>query len=191
MKNFLKRYSYQSVVLFLNQIAIALFGLVLSLAAGMAENEVLKIVTGIFSVVFFLFLQYGTAWRAGSEDHVSINLGKIKRDMTVPLRMWLLSNSLNLLLAVFITLGFVFSSVGFFSSLGGISATVALLVEGMYTGILSLDLFGAPLNSYFVTYFIITLPSLATVMLGYATGSHNFTLTGIFTSRPTDAGRKK
>jgi hypothetical protein len=32
MKRFFERYSYQSVVLFLNQIAIAIFGLVLALA---------------------------------------------------------------------------------------------------------------------------------------------------------------
>ena len=78
MKRFFERYSYQSVVLFLNQIAIAIFGLVLALAAGMAKNEVLKIVTSSFSIAFFLFLQYGTAWKVGAEDRVSIDLGKMK-----------------------------------------------------------------------------------------------------------------
>ena len=84
--------------------------------------------------------------------------------------------------------------VAFLSSLGGISATVALLVEGMYTGLLSLDLMGAPINSYWMTYFIITLPSLLTVFAGYLLGVKNITFTKIFLSQApgsNDKGKQK
>jgi hypothetical protein len=192
MKRFFERYSYQSVVLFLNQIAIAIFGLVLALAAGMAKNEVLKIVTSSFSIVFFLFLQYGTAWKVGAEDRVSIDLGKMKKDLSVPVKMWLLSNSVNLLLAVFITLGMLLPDVAVFSSGGGVGATAALLIEGMYTGILSLDVLGAPLNSYWFMYFAITLPSLLVVFVAYVLGVKNVTFTRLFLpSAPKDKSNRK
>lgn len=180
MKSFFERYSYQSVILFLNQVAIAIFGLMLALAAGMAKNEVLKIVTSSFSVLFFLFLQYGSAWRVGSEDRVSIDLGKMKTDLSVPVKMWLLANSLNLLLALLITLGMLLPDVAVFSTVGGVSATIALLVEGMFTGLLSLDVLGAPLNSYWISYFVITLPSLIVVFVAYLLGVKNITFTKIF-----------
>ena len=76
MKDFFSRYSYQSVHLFLNQVAIGLFGMVLALAsANMAESDALKIVTGVFSVVFFLFLQFAAAWKVGSETSSWCNPG--------------------------------------------------------------------------------------------------------------------
>ena len=75
MKEFFKRYSYESVHLLLNQVAIGLFGLVLALAAGMAKNETLRTVTSAFAVVFYLFLQFAAAWRIGWEDRSSIELG--------------------------------------------------------------------------------------------------------------------
>ena len=76
MKEFFKRYSYESVHLFLNQVAIGLFGLVLALAAGMAESSTLRTVTSVFAILFFLFLQFSCTWRVGAEDRVSIDLGK-------------------------------------------------------------------------------------------------------------------
>ena len=51
MKKFFERYSYQCVTLFVNQVAIALFAISLAFAAGMAENDSLKLITSIFSFV--------------------------------------------------------------------------------------------------------------------------------------------
>ena len=86
MKDFFKRYSYQSMHLFLNQVAIGLFGMVLALAAGMADSVPLRIVTSIFAILFYLFLQFAAGWRVGAEDRVSIDLGKRKKDIFVPVK---------------------------------------------------------------------------------------------------------
>lgn len=179
MKEFFKRYSYQSVLLFVIQIAIAMFGLVLSLAAGMAKNEVLKIVTSAFSVIFLLFVQYLEVWKVGAEDRVSIDLGKRKKDMSVPLKMWLLSNSVNLLLAVLFTLGVFVQPLEVLKT----SSVVALLVEGMYTGLLSLEVGGVTLNTKWFMYFIITLPSLITVFIAYLLGIKNVTFKSLFNKK--------
>jgi hypothetical protein len=180
MKDFFKRYSYQSVHLFLNQIAIGLFGMVLAFSAGLAESTGLKIGTSVFAVIFFLFLQFAAAWRAGSEDRVSIELKKRTKDLLVPFKMWALANSLNLLLALFISLGIWFSDISFFSTLGGIATPVKLITEGMYTGLLSIKVGGAPLNSYWFMHFLTTVPALPVIVLAYICGLNNVNFGGLF-----------
>ena len=188
MKEFFKRYSYQSVHLLLNQVAIGLFGLVLSLAAGMAENFTLKIVTSVFSILFFLFLQFASAWRVGAEDRVSIDLGKKRRDLSVPVKIWLLANALNFLLALLIACGVWFSSVGFFSTVGGGASIIKLVIEGMYTGVLSLSVGGAPLNSYWFMHFLTPVPAFFAIFGAYLCGLNNINFGGLFSP---NAGPKK
>ncbi len=175
MKQFMERYSYESVHLFLNQVAIGLFGMTLALAAGMADNDVLRNVTSIFSVMFFLFLQYIAMWKVGAQDRLSHDLGKLKRNYLTPVLMWLLSNSLNLLLAVLISLAMWFD-VPFLSSVGGVASAIKLIIEGMYTGLLAIRIGGAPLNSMWFMYFLTTLPALLTVFVAYVLGFNNVRL---------------
>ena len=185
MKDFFERYSYESVHLFLNQIAIGIFGLVLALAAGMAENNTLKIVTSVFSILFFLFLQFSSVWKVGAEDRVSIDLGKRKRDLTVPVKMWLLSNSLNLLLALLISLGLWFSDITAFSSVGGVATVIKYIIEGMYTGVLSVNVGGNPLNTLWFMHFVTTLPALLAIFASYLCGVNNINFGGLFSPNPT------
>lgn len=176
MKDFMRRYSYESVHLFLNQVAIGLFGITLALAAGMAKNDVLKNVTSIFSIAFFLFLQYIAMWKIGAGDRVSCDLGKLKKNYWVPVKMWLLANSLNFLLALLISLGMWFSDIGVFGAVGSVAAVIKLIIEGMYTGLLSFHVGGAALNSYWFVHFLTPLPALATVFIAYVLGFNNVTL---------------
>ncbi len=176
MKQFMERYSYESVHLFLNQVAIGLFGMTLALAAGMAENDTLRTVTSIFSVIFFLFLQYLAMWKVGAQDRVSYDLGKFKKNYMIPLWMWLLSNSLNLLLSVLITLAMCLD-ISALSSIGGVAIVIEQITNGMYTGLLAIRVGDVPLNSLWFMYFVITLPALATVFVAYVLGFNNVRLT--------------
>ncbi len=175
MKQFMSRYSYESVHLFLNQVAIGLFGMTLALAAGMADNDILRTVTSAFSVVFFLFLQYIAMWKVGAQDRLSYDLGKLEKNYMIPVWMWLLANSLNLLLAIFISLSMWFD-VPFLSSVGGFASVIKLIIEGMYTGLLAINVGGAPLNSMWFMYFITTLPALIVVFVAYVLGFNNVRL---------------
>ena len=60
MSNFFRENSYSMVRLFLNQIALTVFGTMLALAT--AKNDTLLIVTSIFSVLFYLYLVYSFGW---------------------------------------------------------------------------------------------------------------------------------
>ncbi len=175
MKKFMERYSYESVHLFLNQVAIGLFGMTLALAAGMAENDALRTATSVFSIIFFLFLQYLAMWKVGAQDRMSYDLGKLKKDFMIPVWMWLLSNSLNLFLSLLITAAMLLD-VEVISSVGGVATVIEQITNGMYTGLLALRVGGAPLNSMWFMYFIITLPALAVIFVAYVLGFNNVRL---------------
>lgn len=185
MKEFFKKYSYESVLLFVNQIAIGLFGMVLALAAGMADNAALRAITSVFAILFFMFLQFSSAWRVGAQDKVSVDLGKMKADYSVPVKMWLLANSFNLLLALLISLGIWFSDVAVLSSIGGVAIVIKYIVEGMYVGVLALKVGGASLNTYWFMHFLTVIPSLIAVFSAYTCGMKNISFGGLFSPNPS------
>ena len=179
MKKFLEKYSYQCVTLFVNQIAISLFAISLAFAAGMAKNDTLKIVTSIISVMFLLFIDFTAAWKLGAEDRLSVDLGNAKRDISVPLKVWLLSSSVNLLLAVLYTVGALVEPLAGLR----VCSVIALLIHGEYMGILSLAVGGVTLNTLWFMYFIITLPMLATVFIAYLLGLKNIGFSKVFSPK--------
>ena len=178
MKQFMSRYSYESVHLFLNQFAIGLFGITLALAASKAQNDGLRIATSIFAICFFLFLQYIAMWKVGASDRLSADLGKLKKDYTVPLKMWLLANSLNLLLALIMSCAMWFEGVGPLESVAAVATVIKLVIEGMYLGLLAINVGGTALNSMWFMHFITTLPALVVIMGAYILGFNNKKLFG-------------
>lgn len=191
MKQFFDKYSYTAVKLFLNQIVIGIFfGVGFLFVANKLENPAFKIGASVLSIIFFLFLEYTVAYKLGTEERVSVDIGKAKADYLLPVKVWLLANSLNLLLALFITLGQVFSGVGFFGSVGGVCVTVAMIIEGMYSGLILLW-------PHWSMYFLITLPSLLVVFLSYVLGLKSKKIAKMFefqypeSDRPETKSKKK
>ena len=169
MSEFMKKYSYSSVKLFVSQMALSLFGLVLAIACAKI-GKTMQVVTSVGAVVFYLFLIYTSIWEIGSKDKFGIEYGKFKSNPLVGLYIGLLANSLNLLLAFLITLGLSFGDGGILSKIGGLCSSIAIFIEGMYSGILSVHIGEAPLNSFWYPYFLITIPAIATSALAYYMG---------------------
>ncbi len=179
MKKFFEKYSYDSVKLLIDQIAVGLFGSTLAFVSGMAQSDILKYVTSGLAILFFLFLQYTVMWRLGAKDEIAISLGKARLDLFLPAKMWALANIPNFLLAIFITLASVFN-VEILSKIGGFCGPVSLLINGMYMGVLSIRVMpDVPLNSLWYMYFVITLPSLLIVYLGYILGVKKIHMTNM------------
>ena len=171
MKKFFNKYSYESVRLFLNQFAISLLGLTLTLASSMMGSRPLAIITSILSIAFYLFLQYTVAWGVGANEKISIECGNAKKDMRIPIFMWLLSNSINLIIAICFTVGFFLKHIEFFGNMVFISRVAAFILEGEYNGVLSIKLVGDwTFASIPASYFVITIPSLVIVLFGYVMG---------------------
>jgi len=190
MRQFLKDYSYDSVKLFVTQFAIAIFGFVLTLATGLAENKPLQIGCSIFAVLFYLFLLYTTMWDMGSKISVSISYGRIPYKPHIGLLVSLLSNSLNYLLALFVLLGRLWNGIGFFHALGSFATPVIVFIEGMYSGILTLRINDVPLNSMVLTWFLTPIPALLTCWVAYIAGVKNFKFTKLFSVKAPNSDTK-
>ena len=191
--NFFKKNSYTIVKLFITQLAISILGNVLAIACGMAKYDTLKLVTSIFAVLFFVFLNYSALWEIGYKQIPSIEAGRTPRVPLNGLYMALWASVPNFLLAVLVMLGNLLNGIGFFSTLGAIAAMLAIWIEGMYTGILSFIKINAhPANSYWISYFIIIIPGLIAGWLGYYFGISNLHLTRInIEETPEEAERKR
>lgn len=178
MKEFFKKYSYSMMKMFLNQFAIAIFGLVLALATGMAENATLQVVSSVGSVVFYMFLLYAMTFEIGLADKTSVDYGRIPARPLTGLYISLCANVPNILLAILITIG-ALSPNQVLSNIGGGAVTAAVLLEGMYTGILAIDVGGAPLNTQIWPFFAIIVPALLISTLAYYFGLRGWHVTNI------------
>ncbi len=191
--SFLKKYSYNIFKLLINQIAISIFGNVLAIACGMAKYDTLKLVTSVFAILFYMFLNYSSLWELGYRELPGIEAGRHPRRPLAGLYMALVAAVPNFLLAVFVMLGMLLRDIKFFSTLGGVSSMISLWVEGMYTGVLSfIRIAGHPANSYWPSYFIIIIPGLLVGWLGYYFGIRGIHLTRILIAdTPEDIEKKR
>lgn len=174
MKAFFERYSYESVRLALNQIAISMFGFALAMTAAKAESDPLLLWSSIGSILFYLILTYGSAHRTGSADRQSIHYGKIPFRPLTGLLLSLIANSLNLILATLMMIGQMSGAEG----LAAISSVIAQLIQGMYMGVLATSSVGGViLHDLWWPYFLITIPALLVSTLGYIAGAKDFHMT--------------
>lgn len=189
-------YSYDAVRLFLNQFVTAIFGLVLALAAGMMGDEKnfgLMAATSVGATLFYLFLTYLSAWSVGSRDRLSVETGKRKLNLLYPLFTSLLANSLNYVAVLLYAAGML-SGVG---NLAGVGKLAGLLLQGMYAGLLSIEVtVGAeaqPLHNFFWMFILTTLPSVLMTLFAYMMGLKDKHLTGMLKPQMplSDRDRKK
>ena len=109
MFGFLKENSDSIIKLFVNQLGMTIFGLLLSFAT--LSNKTLLAVTGIFSILFYLFLLYSSAWETGAKDKIKVDG---KRAVAFPLKGLFLSiaaNAINILLALLMNIGYFLGNV--------------------------------------------------------------------------------
>ena len=176
--------------MFLNQFAISVFGFVLAMAATQAQNVVLRNITSVFSILFYMFLLYTMTWEMGFKDKANVDNGYQKRQPLMGLYISLCANIPNFLFALFISLATWFN-VKFFSTLGGISAFCARILEGMYLGVLA-----NPVNSesqvfdYWWAYFLIIIPSLLTCTVAYYFGLKDRKFTKLFKYQYPESDRE-
>ena len=186
---FLKKYSYTVIKLFLNQFAISLFGLALSFASGRAGNNKLLLLSSIFSVIFYLFLQYAVIWEVGAKDGISATARKTPRKLWRGVVIAVLANALNLVLALLILVGLFGRNM-----VSAIAQFIALMLQGMYQGILAQSVGGVQLHTLPWMFVLIILPSILVISVGYIIGSYNLHATNILIPKNKDVknnGRPK
>ena len=193
MKAFFSKYGYNIFKLFLNQFAIALFGIALAVACGKAQNNTLQWVTSVFAVLFYLFLEYAAMWEIGAKDGISAVARKTSRKLWRGAVISLCAIVLNILLAILFLPGAIAPGTkaqGFSS----VVSVIALMIEGMYTGILAQPFRGLSLNQYAWVYFAIIVPAVLVSAGAYILGSYDLHLTNILIPKNKDVkdnGRRK
>ncbi len=194
MKEFFERYSYDSVRMGLNQIAIAIFGFALGMTAAKAESDTLMLVTSIGAILFYLILNYGVAWRVGSRDKITVDRGRRIFKPLTGLWISLLANSVNYLLALLLTIG----ALTGVQNLEGVPRFIAMMIQGMYLGVIKcIQVLGQPINMYWWTFFLIPIPTMLVSLVGYIAGVKDFHITKMgvpdlpASDRPTKQERKE
>ncbi len=180
MKGFFKNHSYDIIKMLLNQVAIAMFGFSLVLAAMKIDNDALRNITSILSVVFYLFLLYIMSWDIGFRDKVSVEQGKKANCSLRGALISLCANSINFLLAIFVMLRDFLPEVSIIDTIGGICQALCVFGHGMYVGLLVNPVGGAPLNTYWFIYFLTPLPAILVCGISYYLGLHDVKYTGFF-----------
>lgn len=180
MKGFFKNHSYDIITMLLNQVAISMFGFSLVLAAMKIDNDALRNVTSVCSILFYLVLLYIKAWDIGYGDKASVEQGKKKNNPMRGAIVSLCANAINYFLALFIMLRALLPSVAALDSIGGVAQAISMFLQGMYAGILVNSIGGAPLNSYWISYFLTPIPAILVCGLAYYFGLHDVKYTGFF-----------
>ncbi len=192
MKEFLKKYSYTMAKLFVNQFAIALFGIGLWCVGMYSDSTALKIGGSIGAVVFYLFLLYAHMWELGAKDGISAEARGISRGLWRGFAIGVGANSLNILLAL-LMVPQVFAAG--YMPVSGLMKTISMMLHGMYTGFTAtVTIGGRTLNQMILTYFIIILPAVLVSGLAYIIGSYNLHFTNILIPKNKDVknnGRPK
>ncbi len=191
MLKFLKEHSYDAVKMFVTQCAISIFGLVLALACGMAKNDGLRLFCSIFAILFYLFLLYTSAWELGSKHCIPVQYGHRSARPLLGLYLSLTANVLNILLAIGFTLGALFPTVYVLEQIGAWSGSIAIFMQGMYAGVLAVEVSGHVLNTLWFMYFLTPIPALVISTLGYYFGLKNIKFTKFFDAKPEKATMAK
>lgn len=174
MKKFFATHSYSMVKMFLNQFAIAIFGFTLFLATQKAGNVLLRNLTSVFAVAFYLFLIYTMTWEIGYKDRVSVELGKKKAQPWTGAMIALCANVPNVLLAIAMML----SKFCAWDNIGSLATPINSFLNGMYVGLLAnLVNAGQSLLDYWFMFFLIPLPAIIAAGLAYAMGLKDLRLT--------------
>jgi hypothetical protein len=171
--------------LFVNQIGITFFALVLTMAVSRMENDSFKLWVSVFSILFYLCLIYSVMWEAGAANAVPIEAGRMERDRLFSLKASLFASVPNLALALLMLVFFLLGYVASIHWAGGVYAVLHIvtgLFEAMHAGVFSAILKGlSGVKEQLVAcilYLLSSLPMILVSMGAYALGMRNIRLLG-------------
>ncbi len=159
--------------MFVTQFALALFGVSLAISVSALDGEEygwLVYAVSAFSVLFYLVLIYSDPWKFGSQDRLSFDYGKKKRNLWTGFFIGLVASIPNFLLAIITMICVFFGADG----AAELFRIIGLYLQGTYIGLLQFKIGDVALNAHWWIMFVITIPSIVTCTLGYIAGFFNF-----------------
>ena len=155
MKKFFIHYSFFAVKMFLYQFAISLFGLTLSMVFTSIESPTGQLISSIGAAMFYLFLLYNMTWDLGYNDRIAKGHGTLDPKPINGFLTSLLANSLNFIMGILAVCGIGFGSF-------------AIIIEGMYAGIMMFVANGGEIPGWL--YLAIIIPAIIVASISYFLG---------------------
>ena len=195
----LKGNLYDIVRLYINQLGIMIFSMLLYTAVGSFENErlsnSLSIFVSVFSICFYLVLIYYVVWEIGAKDKIRIDGGRLEPCAKKGLIMGIFANVPNfvlgiltvLLLAIFLMSGND-GVYAFFLILNTFMRFHASMYLGLITAIVPTGISSGPIDyTEFliesILFTVIPILSVAVTHLVYYLGSRERKLFSLFTGK--------
>lgn len=175
MRNYIKDNMYLIVKQLGGQFLSAIMGLILSLNVWDSSSEWLIILMALFTIGFYMVVQYTGLWDTGARDRIRIDGNRLAYRPYAGFVMSIFAAIPNIILAILITVGYIFGSEsGAFGyewagNLASVSKAIAVFWEAPYDGFVMLY---SPYNP--IIYWLIPLPAMIAAGLGYFAGVHNF-----------------
>jgi hypothetical protein len=179
---FLKENSYDIIRLYINQIGITIFSLVLYFSVGTLENEALalklKVAISIFAMLFYFVLLYTAAWDWGAKDKIRVDAGKQNKTTFKGALMALIANIPNYVLAIgsLISAFFLYNGSKAAVDVYAIFNLILRLFTAMYLGLIQgvFNSFANEVNLYYllqaIGYCILPLLAVLATHIGYVFG---------------------
>lgn len=190
---FIKNNSYEIVRLFINQIGITIFSLVLYTGLSFSQDKStslkVTVLLSVFSTLFYLVLLYFAGWDYGSKDKIKIDSGKYE---PMPLKGAVLSLAANFLNILFAAVSVVFFTVhmlggsAWFDTFARILNMLMRFTSAMYHGMVQGIISSMPTDavSTFLTeaicFGVFPLLAIIATQLGYSLGSRNIKISSLF-----------
>ena len=194
-----KENSYDIVRLYINQLGIMIFSMLLYTAVGSFDNEklssALSIFVSVFSICFYLVLVYYVVWEIGAKDKIRIEGGRAEPCKHKGLVMGLFANIPNLVLglitvlflAIFLATGNnVINSVFLVFNL--ITRFHASMYLGVITAVVPTGLSAGPIDYIemlveTVLFTVLPFVSVGVTHLAYSLGSKEKKLLSFITNK--------
>ncbi len=174
--------------LFVNQVGMTIFGLILTMAVMRASenNGLLIMAVSIFSIIFYLCLIYNVMWEEGARNIIRINAGHRDYIRAFPVKVALLASVPNLVLAALLFVSYLLgysAGAALFRTIYGVLHIILGAFEAMFVGLFSviLERFSDLSVRYLmacVLYFLSSLPMILTSLLAYTLGKRNIYVFG-------------
>ena len=168
--SFFKSNFYDSVKLFLAQFAMAVYGLITSMAT--INSPVLMVGSSVIGVLLYIFIIYDFIWEIGGNDKIRLDVAHVKIN-SKPIYMSLLANVPNFVFGIIVIIGHFIGENTLFT----IANAILRMLQSMYLGIFkNIVINGTDLNQNPFTYTITPFISVFATFIMYVLGTKNIAL---------------
>lgn len=174
--------------IFVNQIGMTIFGVILTTAVMRAtnNNHSITLLVSLFATLLYLALIYNVMWEEGARNIIRIEAGRMEASPLFPVKAALFASIPNLVLALLLGISCLLMyplGVEFFRGIYGALHIILALFEAMYLGLFKviLDAFPEPAVQDAMScllYFLSSLPMILVAWGAYALGSRNIYIFG-------------